>query len=97
MSTQKTPAYSGQPAGATDKRICGSSLCRDSIVPQAALVPQVSRFITAKEIAEDLQRSERYAYNLIRQLNKELEAKGKYTVSGRVLRAYYLQRTGIGD
>lgn len=61
------------------------------------IVPQNSRFITADEIAADLHRSKRFAYRLIRQLNQELEERGKFTARGRVLRAYYLQRTGIGD
>lgn len=96
MSTQKAPASSGQLTRANNQTF---NAMTDSIaiLPQATLVTQESRFITAQEIAKDLQRSERFAYNLIRQLNKELEAKGKYTARGRVLRTYYLQRTGIGD
>lgn len=90
MSTRKTPASSGQLAGANNQTF-------DTVTDSITILPQVSRFITAQEIAKDLQRSERFAYNLIRELNKELEAKGKFTARGRVLRAYYLQRTGIGD
>lgn len=36
-------------------------------------------------------------YAIIRQLNKELEAKGVYTVQGRVSRKYFYQRFGFAD
>lgn len=36
------------------------------------------------------------AYELIRDLNKEMEAKGFLTVRGKVNRAYLFQRLGIG-
>lgn len=60
-----------------------------------AIIAQTSRYITAGEIARELGRSNSFAYALIRKLNKELEQAGKFVTSGRVLRAYYLKRTGI--
>ena len=60
----------------------------------APILPQNSRFVTAKEIAEELGRSMSYAYTLIRELNRELKENGFWVPRGRVLRAYYLERTG---
>lgn len=52
-----------------------------------------SRFLTAKEIAADMQISEGSAYRLIRRLNKQLEDAGRITVRGRVNRRFYMQMT----
>ncbi len=41
------------------------------------------------DIMEILGISDGKAYGIIRQLNKELEAKGYHTVSGRVSRKYF--------
>ncbi|MDO4298844.1 MAG: helix-turn-helix domain-containing protein [Lachnospiraceae bacterium] len=49
-------------------------------------------FMTAKEVAKLLSVSESTAYKLMRQLNKELQDKGKITVSGRVSSKYLLER-----
>lgn len=48
-----------------------------------------SRFITAKEIAEDCNISISKAYELIRNMNKEIEAMGKITLTGKVNRHFY--------
>ena len=53
-----------------------------------------SPVIRVDEIAEEMQCSRDAAYRLIRDLNKELEAKGYYTIRGRLSRAYYRKRTG---
>jgi len=37
------------------------------------------------------------SYEIIRQLNGELDAKGIYTVPGRVSRKYFYQRFGFTD
>lgn len=56
-----------------------------------------SRMITAAEVAEIMDCSERYGYSIIKQLNKELAEKGYITRRGRVSRRYFFERTGIKD
>lgn len=51
-----------------------------------------SRTIGADEVAEALDMSRAYAYNLIRRLNKEMEERGYITVPGRASRAYFEKR-----
>lgn len=41
-------------------------------------------FISAKEVAKELEVSDSYAYRLIRQLNAELEQKGFVVVKGKI-------------
>lgn len=54
-----------------------------------------SQMITAAEVAEIMDCSERYGYSIIKQLNQELADKGYITRRGRVSRTYFLERTGI--
>ena len=51
-----------------------------------------SRFMKAAEVANELGTSVSYAYKMISRLNRELEAKGYLTISGRVSRQYFLER-----
>lgn len=61
---------------------------------RAAAKPQEPpKFLRVNEVAELLGVSESRAYKIMRQLNKELEAKGKITTSGRVSRKYLEERT----
>ena len=46
-------------------------------------------FMRAAEIMEVLGVSDGMAYRIIRELNRELEAKGFHTVHGRVSRKYF--------
>ncbi len=48
--------------------------------------------MTAKEVAEVLGIGESKSYQIIRQLNAELEAKGYITVRGRISRAYFNEK-----
>ena len=50
------------------------------------------KFLRADEVAQELSVSKPYAYNLIRQLNKELKSKGFITISGRINREYFNER-----
>lgn len=50
------------------------------------------RFITAKDVVEELGVSSSYAYKLIRKLNAEREADGFVTINGRVSRQYFDER-----
>ena len=51
-----------------------------------------NRFMRAEDVAKELDVSVSYAYKVIRQLNKELNAKGFLTVSGLVNRQYFHER-----
>ena len=51
-----------------------------------------SIFVTADQVASDLEVSKPYAYKLIKQMNDELSKKGYLTVAGRVSRKYYEER-----
>lgn len=48
--------------------------------------------MTAQEVAEVLGIGESKSYQIIRQLNAELEAKGYITVRGRISRAYFNEK-----
>ena len=63
---------------------------------EVATDKQKSRFMTAFEIAEDMQISEGSAYRLIREMNAKLKELGFITFRGRVNRRYYLKATGAG-
>lgn len=50
------------------------------------------RFITAKDVVEELGVSTSYAYKLIQKLNAEREADGFVIIKGRVSRQYFDER-----
>ena len=50
------------------------------------------RFITAKDVVEELDVSTSYAYKLIRKLNAEREADGFVTIKGRVSSQFFDER-----
>ena len=49
-------------------------------------------FIQVDEVCEILGVSRSKAYQLMRQLNAELEKKGRITIHGKVLRKYFMER-----
>ncbi len=49
------------------------------------------RFMNAEEVSDVLGVSMSKAYKVIRQLNKEMQAKGFYTISGRVSTKYFAE------
>lgn len=51
-----------------------------------------TQVLTAKDIAEMCDISESKAYQIIRQLNDELKAKGYLVFRGRVSRVYFLEK-----
>lgn len=51
-----------------------------------------SKYMRAPEVAALLDISVSKAYKIMQELNKELKAKGKITVSGRVSRRYIMER-----
>lgn len=50
------------------------------------------KFLRVTDVASLLDCSESHAYKIMQKLNKELEAKGKITVKGRISRRYLLER-----
>ncbi len=53
-------------------------------------------FITAEEAAEILGISKAHAYKILQTLNKELQAQGYITISGKINKRYFLERTCYG-
>ena len=54
----------------------------------AAATKEPPKFLRVADVAAMLDISESHAYKIMRQLNKELEAKGKIVTAGRVSRRY---------
>ncbi len=48
-------------------------------------------FMTAEEVAKEMNVSKAYAYKVIQRLNAELFKMGYYTVSGKVNRKYFMK------
>ena len=53
-------------------------------------------FLKVGEVAEILGISKSYAYKIVQRLNEELKAKGFITISGRVNKHYFLEKTCYG-
>ena len=50
-------------------------------------------FMKVEDVAVALGVSKSYAYKIVQKLNQELREKGYITISGRVNRQYFLERT----
>lgn len=53
-------------------------------------------FMTAEDVAKELEVSKSYAYKVVNQLNSELSNLGYITVAGRVNREYFLEKLCYG-
>ena len=53
-------------------------------------------FMRVEEVARELGMSKSYAYKIVQRLNAELKEKGILTISGRVSRKYFMERTCYG-
>ena len=53
-------------------------------------------FLKVGEVAEILGISKSYAYKIVQRLNEELKEKGFITISGRVNKQYFLEKTCYG-
>lgn len=53
-------------------------------------------FMRVEEVARELGISKSYAYKIVQRLNAELKEKGILTISGRVSRKYFMERTCYG-
>ena len=49
-------------------------------------------FISAKEVARELEVSDSFAYRLVRKLNKKKEKQGFVVVKGKISRKYFEER-----
>lgn len=54
-----------------------------------------NKMITVEEVMDILQVSKSAAYHVMQRINKELQAKGYITHSGRVPRTYLMERCGL--
>ena len=53
-------------------------------------------FMRVDEVAHELGISKSYAYKIVQKLNVELKEKGFMTISGRVNKQYFMERTCYG-
>lgn len=53
-------------------------------------------FMRVDEVVQELGVSKSYAYKIVRKLNTELKEKGFMTISGRVNKQYFMERTCYG-
>ncbi len=53
-------------------------------------------FMRVDEVAQELGISKSYAYKILQKLNAELKEKGFMTISGRVNKQYFIERTCYG-
>ena len=53
-------------------------------------------FMKVEEVAQELGISKSYAYKIVQKLNEELKNKGFLTISGRVNKQYFMERTCYG-
>ncbi|MEG0593895.1 MAG: DNA-binding protein [Christensenella sp.] len=49
-----------------------------------------------EDVAEELGISKSYAYKIVQKLNTELKAQGFLTISGRINKQYFLEKTCYG-
>lgn len=53
-------------------------------------------FMRVEDVAEELGISKSYAYKIVQKLNTELKAQGFLTISGRINKQYFLEKTCYG-
>lgn len=53
-------------------------------------------FLRVDEVAQELGVLKSYAYKIVQKLNTELKEKGFMTISGRVNKQYFMERTCYG-
>lgn len=57
---------------------------------------EITSFMRVDEVAQELGISKSYAYKIIQKLNAELKEKGFMTISGRVNKQCFMERTCYG-
>ena len=53
-------------------------------------------FLRVDDVAKILDVSKSYAYKIVQKLNKELKSMGYITISGRVNKQYFMEKTCYG-
>ena len=53
-------------------------------------------FMKVEEVAQELGISKSYAYKIVKKLNEEQKGTGFLTISGRVNKQYFMERTCYG-
>ncbi len=54
-------------------------------------------FMTVDEVAEELRISKSKAYQIVRELNAELQKQGYITIAGRINTAFFLKKVCYED
>ena len=54
-------------------------------------------FMTADEVAREMNVSKAYTYKIIQRLNRELQELGYLTVSGKVNRKFFMKKVNYSD
>lgn len=57
---------------------------------------ETNSFMRVDDVAKELEVSKSYAYKIVQRLNAELKEKGYLTISGRINREYFYERTCYG-
>lgn len=57
---------------------------------------EYKRFLSAQDVASELECSKSKAYSIIKQLNEELAEKGCIVIHGKVSSKYFYERTYSG-
>ena len=55
------------------------------------------QYLSAEDVGQIMNYSTSHSYQIIRQLNGELKAKGYITRSGQIPRKYFMERVGLED
>ena len=54
-------------------------------------------FMTADEVAKEMNISKAYAYKIIQKLNREMQEMGYITVSGKVNRRFFMKKVNYNE
>ena len=69
---------------------------RHQILKERRIIMPEKNYLSVDEVACVMGISKSYAYKIVRKLNAELDKLGFLTVSGRVNRQYFMERTCYG-
>ena len=67
-----------------------------NIIKEEGMYMSNQNYLRAEDVAEIMWISKAYAYKIMRKLNAELDEQGYITVSGRINRKYFMERTCYG-
>lgn len=68
-----------------------------SIKPERKELHMDTLFMTADEVAREMNVSKAYAYKIIQRLNREMQELGYLTVSGKVNRKFFMRKVNYND